>query len=134
MLVEESLKLGKQFLMGFAMTMMTSGCVIPAGNARVNSSHFVYPNSNVTAGHEAEGSVTRLCGILIFSWNGYPPSATETAYNRAIQQQSGDLLINASESRTTVILPLPFLPLIQICNTSVQGTVAKMEVGTQELH
>jgi hypothetical protein len=110
------------------------GCVIPAGNARVNSSHFVYPNSNVTAGHKSEGSVTRLCGILIFSWNGFTPTATETAYLRAIQKQSnGDLLINASESRTQIILPLPILPLFQLCNTSVEGTVASMEVGKQEL-
>ena len=79
--------------------------------------------------------MTNLCGLLFFSWNGYGPSTTEKAYNRAIRKESGDLLINASESRTTAILPLgPILPLFSLCITEVEGTVAKMEVGKQELH
>jgi hypothetical protein len=107
--------------------------MIPAGNARVNSSHFVYPNSNVTAGQPAAGATTRLCGILFVSWNGFTPAATDSAYREAIEGAGGDLLINASESRTQIILPLAFAPLFQLCRTSVEGTSAKMEVGKQEL-
>ena len=123
-----------RFIGGACLAFAASACVIPAGNARVNSSHFVYPNSNVTAGQKTKGSKTNLCGILIFSWNGFAPSATERAYQEAIQKGEGDLLINASESRTQIILPLgPILPLFQLCVTSVEGTAAKMEVGKQEL-
>jgi hypothetical protein len=112
-----------------------SGCVIPAGSSRVNSSHFVYPNSNVTAGQKTHGGATRLCGILFFSWNGFTPSATEDAYRSAIERTSGDLLINASESRSQLILPLGMiLPLFSLCMTDVEGTAARMEVGKQELH
>jgi hypothetical protein len=113
-----------------SLALATNACTLPAGNVRVNSSHFVYPNSNVTAGKPTKGYTTRLCGLLFVSWNGFTTRATDAAYQDAIGKTDGDLLINASESRTQLVIP----PLFQLCKTRVEGTSAKMEVGKQELH
>jgi hypothetical protein len=110
--------------------------VTPAGNARLNSSHFVYPNSNVAPLSPVTASTSKLCGILgIFNWDGYTPETTEEVYVQALKKSGGDLLINTSESRSTAgyLYTVIFPPLISVCTTEVRGTAAKMQVGMQEL-
>ena len=126
------MRLRLAFLIIGSLSIMFSvcGCVIPAGSTRIPQSHFVYPNSNVTAvGEQATGQRKKLCGLLVFSWNGFKPEVTEEAYDQALRNSGGDLLINASENRSTFWFPYLFM----VCTTKVIGTPARMEVGLQHL-
>ncbi len=114
------------------LSLLVVACSLPAGSSRINSSHFVYPNSNVTPIGQpgnAEGSKSKLCGFLFFMWNGFAPEVTEKAYIRVLEKSGGDILINANESRSTFLIP----SLFATCTTSVKGTAAKMQMGAQEL-
>ena len=104
------------------------GCTFGAATGRVNNTHFVYPNSNVTPVGMGEAAKSNLCGILIVSWNGFDSDTTNALIDKVAKGAGGDLLINAS-----VTTAMTSYILFNLCKTTVSGTVAKMEVGRQEL-
>ncbi len=107
---------------------LITGCTI-SQSQRVASSHFVYPNSNVSPTKPSKGSTTKLCGILVFSWNGHTSEAQEAAYKEAIDSSGSDLVINANMTTSMFMFP----GLFTTCSTAVEGMGAKMTVGKQEL-
>lgn len=118
-----------RFLLAILAALVSlEGCAF-SNTTRVPNSHFVYPNSNVTPTRKGSGSRTKLCGILFFSWNGFDFESQEGAYNDAIEEAGGDILINSNLTSTMFMVP----DLFTLCITSVSGTGARMIVGKQEL-
>jgi hypothetical protein len=115
-------------LLAVALAALLQACSI-SQSSRVPNSHFVYPNSNVTPTRKGQGSRTKLCGILFFGWNGFTQDAQEGAYDDAIEEAGGDLLINSFMTTSMFLVP----NLFTLCTTSVAGTGARMVVGKQEL-
>lgn len=90
-------------------------------------SHFDYPNSNVIPIGKTVGEAS-ITGVFV------PPFRTaeleEEAINNALKQKGGDILINYMVFEKRTIIPLlPIYPL----TVRVEGTAAKMEIGTQIL-
>jgi hypothetical protein len=92
-------------------------------------SHFAFPNSNVIPLGHAEGSKSKLCGLLFINWGSPDGDDQEEATREALEQAHGDILINVRTEASTFMIPY----LFAICSTKVQGTAAKMEVGRQQL-
>jgi hypothetical protein len=89
-------------------------------------SHFEYPNSNVVPLGKAVGKAS------VTKFMAYPfktAELEEEAINNALQQSGGDILINymVFEERTVFLV-------FQTLTLRVEGTAAKMEVGTQKLY
>lgn len=105
------------------------GCKIGSGAQRVVQSHFAYPNSNVIPIGTAQGSKSRLCGLLFINWGAPDYDDMDQAINRALTSTGGDLLINMRTDQK--IFTIPFL--FTVCITNVSGTAAKMEIGRQRL-
>ena len=110
-----------------ALLTVNLGCTLSSSTGIAPTSHFVYPNSNVTATSEVTGNHSAVCGVLIVSW-GPPSNAADIALNDALQKSGADLLVNA---RITAKMTKYFL--FDLCSTSVTGTAATMEVGMQDL-
>ena len=110
-----------------ALLTVNLGCTLSSSTGISPTSHFVYPNSNVTAASEVTGSHSSLCGVLMFSW-GPPANAADIALNDALTKGSADLLMNARiTSKITNFL------VFSQCTTSVTGTAATMEVGKLDI-
>ena len=110
-----------------AILLSATGCSTTLGR-QVPNSQFAYPNSNVTALGPAQGKVVK--------WSFFvPPDLTVAdirgAYNKALAQQQGaNILINFKEDTTFTAFPIIMISAIEY---KVDGTAAKMEVGTQTL-
>jgi len=110
-----------------ALLTVNLGCTLSSSTGISPTSHFVYPNSNITAASEVTGVHTAVCGVFVFSW-GPPANAADIALNNALSKSSADLLINARiTSKITNFM------LFSQCTTSVTGTAANMEVGKLDI-
>jgi hypothetical protein len=101
------------------------GCTMNMGNYGTNS-HFAYPNSNVTPLGQVKATTSKI-GFII------PPSYDDgeiiTLTQDAIAQQQGaDLLLNF-----TLDTKMTIFPFIYKMDITIDGTAAKLDVGTQEL-
>ena len=103
------------------------GCTMSANSGLATATHFVYPNSNVTAGNTVTGEYGRFCGVLTF---GTPPGQDDMdrALADALASSGADLLLNARYSAQ-----LKTFVLFSQCKTTVTGTAATVEVGQQQL-
>jgi hypothetical protein len=105
-----------------------SGCTI-GQSSQSPQSHFAFPNSNVIPLGEAQGSATKLCGLLFVDWGSPDADDQDLATQRALEKSQGDLLINVRTDSSLFTVPM----LFAICKTRVRGTSARMEVGRQIL-
>lgn len=100
---------------------------------RMSQSHFTFPNSNVIPLGTGKGTAKVHGDIYNFPDVG---SATTNAMEQAIKSKGGDLMINVMintvTTTTTVISGGDFSISFDV-DITVQGTVAKMEVGKQML-
>jgi len=106
-----------------------TGCTMIHMSYPEAQSHFTYPNSNVVPIGHGTGSA---------STSGMSPAMQDAdlelqAINQAIAQKGGDLLVDYHITTDVKMIPLMFLVLYQTTVT-VDGTVAKMEIGKQTLH
>lgn len=89
-------------------------------------SHFDYPNSNIIPLGKVIGEASAT-GFMS------PPSETaelqEEAINNALKKKGGDILINFMQFKTRST----FLFLFETLTLRVEGTAAKMEIGSQKL-
>ena len=104
-------------------------CSTGVGTIRIASSHFVFPNSNVTPLEETTAKINKLCGVLTIIW-GYPMNTGDMnkAMEIAMEKVDANILINAQISGY-----LTNYGLFSECTTIVRGTGAKMTVGKQDL-
>lgn len=120
-----NIKLTTKITFFFSLISTLSGCSITTGNYGINS-HFAYPNSNIVPLGHVKASTSKI-GIVI------PPDFDGEDIilltQEAIRQRSGaDLLINYNLD--TKITSFPFISKMEI---TIEGTAAKMEVGSKEL-
>lgn len=114
------------FVLFFVMAFMF-GCAQTFFTGFDTQSHFEYPNSNITPLGKAAGEASTTS---LFT----PPYKTaeleEEAINNALKQKGGDILINYMifEKKTSLLFILHTLTL------RVEGTAAKMKIGTQKLY
>lgn len=106
-----------------------SGCVIASTADLSPQSHFDFPNSNVTAIGPAKGEATNF---RVFVPSNVDANLEETAYQRALQQTGGDMLIDMYKTSATRMINLMYLQIYWTTLT-VEGTAAKMEIGKQKL-
>ena len=111
-----------------AVLFALSGCTQFTGYKA--SSHLGFPNSNVTPIGPATGATTK-CNLML------PALVTaemqENAIAEAVSSRGGDMLINYAEFLTNWTIPLLYLN-INCVKYTVDGTVAKQEVGLQKLN
>ena len=113
-----------------ALMATLAGCQTGQLSEMGPNSHFVFPNSNVTALGPVKVSLSGEVGF--FS----PPTIKTgeldaTVYNKAIRQVVGaDMVIDYV--RTTRLYMFPFLPIFWT-DVQLEGTAAKMELGKQSL-
>lgn len=106
-----------------------SACAIANTAAFVPQSHFDFPNSNIIPIGPAKGEATNF---RIFVPSNVDADLEETAYQRALQQTGGDLLIDVYKTSVTRMLSLLYFQ-IYWTTLEVDGTAAKMEIGKQKL-
>lgn len=119
----------KRILVGclvlFAGAGLLSSCSITQGSV-VPTSHYVYPNSNVTPLGHTSAEVKKFGFIL-------PPRFRardlDRLYGDAMSRHQGsDILIDSKvDSRNT------FLFIFHFMKVTIDGTAAKMEVGKQDI-
>ena len=103
-----------------------SGCTSTYFTGYNPQSHFDYPNSNVLPMGKVVGEATTTS---IFTPPYVDSDLTEQAIQNALQQKPGsDLLINylTFQKRMDILF-------IHSLTLRVEGTAAKMEIGTQKL-
>ncbi len=114
-----------------AMSLLLGACTMASTVRMAPHSHFVYPNSNVTALGPVSSKIRGNIGLA--------PQGMRTAeldrrlYQKALSQyQDADLIIDYI---VTAELKMIYLMYIQLYYTEyeLQGTAARAEVGTQEL-
>ena len=117
-----------RFLAAAFVLLFQTGCAI--GSASLSpQSHYAYPNSNVKPFAQAQGSTSRLCGVLFVNWGSPTGEDTQKAIQQALQRSGGDLLINMKVEASTFMVPMIFSQ----CRVEVTGTAATMTVGRQYL-
>lgn len=119
----------KRILIGclvlFAGASLLSSCSITQGSV-VPTSHYVYPNSNVTPLGRTYSEVKKF-GFL------FPPRFRardlDRLYGDAMSRHQGsDILIDSKvDSRNTFVFIFHFMKV------TIEGTAAKMEVGKQDI-
>ena len=99
------------------------------GGIRIASTHFVFPNSNVTPLEETTAKIDKLCGVLVVVWD-FPMNTSDItkAIEIAKEKVDADILINAQISGRATSYGL-----FTTCSTIVTGTGARMKVGKQDL-
>ncbi|MFZ9980860.1 MAG: hypothetical protein ACO3FI_02405 [Cyclobacteriaceae bacterium] len=106
---------------------IASSCSFSVGSI-VPSSHYVYPNSNVTPMGQTTATFSRM-SIL------FPPKFTsqdsESLFSQALSRYPGsDVVIDYKTD--TKLTQFPVVPLWKL-EITVTGTAAKMEVGKQDI-
>jgi hypothetical protein len=108
-----------------AVSATSIGCTVNLGGYGTNS-HFAYPNSNVTPMGQVKASSSK---ISFFISPSFADEEIITLTQDAIAQKPGaDLLLNFSLD--TKLTSFVFVTKADI---TIEGTAAKLEVGTQEL-
>lgn len=110
------------------LSFLVSGCTQFTGYQA--SSHLAYPNGNVTPIGYATASETK-CRFLMPVY--LEADMQENTFNKAIQSRGGDLLIDHADFLTTWFIPLLYFN-IYCAKYTVEGTVAKQEIGKQKLN
>ena len=105
-----------------------SSCTITSGSI-VPTSHYVYPNSNVTPLGQTSASFSKF-SIL------FPPKFTgedsEALFNQALSRYPGaDVVLDYKTDTKITMFPI-FITLWKM-DITVTGTAAKMEVGKQDI-
>lgn len=105
--------------------LLVASCTVTHGRYGTNS-HFAYPNSNVAPIGQVKASTSKISFLISPSFDD---GEIIQLIQEAIAQKSGaDMLLNFSlDTKITI------LPLITKSEITIEGTAAKMEVGTQEL-
>jgi len=104
-----------------------------AGSMRMAQSHFTFPNSNVTPIGTASAKASRRGSLYQFP---DVQSANQEALDKAIESKGGDLMLNATIDgtlTTTTDMGGGSFSIDYLYEVVVQGTVAKMEIGRQNL-
>jgi len=111
------------------LALIASGCTQTFVTKLAPQSHFDYPNSNVYPMNHVEGKASRTA---FFVPPDMPSSLEYEAIAKALDQSPGsEMMINSMHFMDiTQFLVLP----IYTINYRVEGTAAKMKVGTQALH
>lgn len=123
------MKSAKYLTLALITGIILSGCSIEYGQ-QVISSHYVYPNSNVTPLGYTSAELSKI-GIIFPSQikkNDY-----ERLFNEALSKHQGaDIIIDMGIDVKYTQIPIPILT-IWITKFTLQGTAANMEVGEQDL-
>ncbi|UFS71721.1 hypothetical protein LPW11_05885 [Geomonas sp. RF6] len=117
----------KGFCAAAAVFIAVTGCTQFTGYKA--SSHIGYPNANVTPIGPGTGSATK-CTVMLPAL--ISSAMQEEAISQAVASRRGALLIDFAEFRTDWTIPLLYLN-INCVKYSVEGTVAKQEIGLQKL-
>ncbi len=108
-----------------AILIVSSGCTMNLGSYGTNS-HFSYPNSNVSPMGHVKATTSKLGFIIFPSFNdGEIIKLTQDAI---AQQPGADLLLNYTLD--TKITSFMIATKLEI---TIEGTAAKMSVGSQKL-
>jgi hypothetical protein len=104
---------------------LLTSCSITQGSI-VPSTHYVYPNSNVTPLGATSAQVKKF-GILFPP--GFKAKDLDKLYGDALSKHAGaDLILDSKvDSKNT------FLMIFHFMTVSISGTAAKMEVGKQDI-
>ena len=119
----------KKIMVFFICTLSLSGCTQTYFQKFDPQSHYTYPNSNVTPLNLVKGQASKTTFFT-------PPMVTaslqhDAIYNALKQANGADLLVNTFHFQDmTSLLILP----IYTITYRVEGTAAKMEVGTTSQH
>ena len=105
--------------------LMLAGCSQTYLTGFRTESHFAYPNSNISPLGYAKGESSPACGLSVSFVNS---GMQEEAVRNALQAKQGDILVNYLEFTT-----LTNILFFSCTSYSVEGTAAKMVVGTQKL-
>lgn len=109
------------------LALSTNGCTMASGAWPVAQSHFAYPNSNVVPLGQGKGEASRVHWFTIMAID---PDVQEEAVQNAIKQKGGDMLLDYYAYYTVK----QYIPMILTTSEwTVEGTVAKMEIGKQKL-
>lgn len=111
-----------------ALPLLVTGCTMIHMSYPEAQSHFDFPNSNVTPIGHAVGSATTAGMVPAIQ----DADLEEQAINKAIAAKGGDLLVDYHITTDVKLIPLMFINFYTTTVT-VEGTVAKMEIGKQTL-
>lgn len=118
-------KMRKKLITVTLIAIGVSGCTMTYFQKFDPQSHYGYPNSNVTPLSHVKGQATKTA---FFTLPMITSSLQHDAIYNALQQAKGaDLLVNTFHFMD--ITNLVILPIYTI-TYRVEGTAAKMEVGT----
>lgn len=107
------------------LSVVSAACTMNIGDYGINS-HFAYPNSNITPLGQVKASTSKISFIISPSFDeGEIIQLTQEAL---AQKPEADLLLNY-----TLDTSITILPLITKMEITIEGTAAKMDVGSQEL-
>jgi len=110
------------------IAVIASSCATSVGSV-VPSSHYVYPNSNVSPMGQTTATFSKM-SIL------FPPKFTaqdsETLFNQALARYPGSDIVIDYKTDTKLTM-FPILLTIWKLDITVTGTAAKMEVGKQDI-
>ncbi len=115
-----------------AVVLPSMGCAV-GGGARIQpESHFVFPNSNVQAIGPVRAKLTGPPTLFV-----PPPVRTaeidNQLYQMAMRQQNGaDMIIDYVVHTKITLIPIPYVS-VYITEHEIEGTAAKMVVGSQRL-
>lgn len=115
----------KNILMVVISSALMFSCSLEVGT-KVTNSHFVYPNSNVTPLGQATAQRNKMMIIIPAQMK---KKDYDAVFDEAISKyQDGDVLINYGiDTKYTQFLIFWFTRI------KLKGTVAKMEVGKQDI-
>lgn len=112
-----------------ALALSVTGCTVGRITTPIANSHFDYPNSNITP-------LGRVTGESSLLWVFFPvmqdADLQEEAYQKALAQKGGDMLLDAVSITKITMIPIPYIPLYYT-SYEIEGTAAKMEIGKQTL-
>lgn len=103
------------------------------GSMRLPQSHYTFPNSNVTPVGTASAKASRRGNLYQFP---NVQAANQEALDKAIESKGGDLMLNATIDgtlTTSTYMTGGDFNVDYLYEVVVQGTVATMEIGKQNL-
>ncbi len=114
------------------LSVALGGCAIASSVRLGPQSHFVHPNSNVTALGPVKAKANGQLGLV--------PQGMRTSdmdhilYQKALRQyQDADMIIDYVMTSRIIIIPLMYINLYMTMY-ELEGTAAKAEIGQQDLN
>lgn len=112
------------------LVLFSTGCTQTFLTKLAPQSHFDYPNSNIYPLGHVQGQASKTS---FFVPPDQPSSLEYEAITKALEQSPGaDMMINTFHFMDVTTIPLYMLNIYTI-TYRVEGTAAKMKVGTQAL-